>query len=167
VGGSIENFSRLKRRAFMAVMDKLTDGLPATSNNGYTLRELWDRHIQDLAAWFFSPNGSDPGLVELTYAGSTTPVTKYRRDFLTAALADRAVQQAAAEACQLQLEGRENPGITLEQLTRAFEGQLRGMVDQLKECNVGSYTDLPDGVRVATLRRIPQPGHMSFEFHRR
>ena len=105
-------------------------------------------------------------MIELTYAGSTTPVIKYRRDFLTGALVDRAVQQAAAEASQAELEGSEQPGVTLEQLTRAFEAQLRGIVDQLKEQNVGKYTDLPDGVRVAALRRIPQPAHLSFEFHR-
>ena len=70
------------------------------------------------------------------------------------------MQQAAAEASQAELDGSDPPGITLEQLVRAFEAQLRGIVDQLKEHNVGSYTDLPDGVRVATLRRIPQPAHL-------
>jgi ATP-dependent 26S proteasome regulatory subunit len=166
VGGSIENFRRLKRRSFVAVLDKLTNGLPAAANNGCTQREIWESHIQNLAAWLFSPNGSDAGLVELTYAGSTTPVVKYRRDFLTGALADRAVQQAAAEASQAELDGCQCPGITIEQLARAFDSQLRGIVDQLREENVGSFTDLPDGVRVATLRRLPQPAHLSFEFHR-
>lgn len=166
VGGSIEYFGRLTRRAFTAVLDKLTRGLPAAANNGCTQREIWDGHIQDLAAWFFSPNGSDAGMVELTYAGSTRPVVKYRRDFLTGALVDRAVQQAAAEASQAELQSGARPGITLEQLTRAFDAQLRGVVDQLREQNVGSYTDLPDGVRVAALRRLPQPAHLSFEFRR-
>jgi hypothetical protein len=164
VGGTIENFSRLKRRSFMAVLEKLTNGLPAAADNGYPQKEIWDRHIQTLAAAFFSPNSSDPGLVELTYAGSTTPVIKYRRDFLTGALVDRAVQQAAAEASQAELSGTEFPGVTLEQLARAFDAQLKGIVSQLKEHNIGSYTDLPDSVRVATLRRIPQPAHLSFEF---
>jgi hypothetical protein len=166
VGGSIENFNRLKRRAFMAVLEKLTRGLPAAANNGDTQQEIWERHIQNLGAWFFSPNGSDPGLVELTYAGATSTVIKYRRDFLTGALVDRAVQQAAAEAAEAELNSTDQPGITFEQLARAFDAQLRGIVDQLKEPNVGSYTDLPDGVRVATLRRIPQPAHLSFEYHR-
>jgi len=166
VGGSIEKFNRLKRGSFIAVLEKLTRDLPAASSNGYSQREIWEFNIQNLAAWFFSPNASDPGMVELTYAGATTPVVKYRRDFLTGALVDRAVQQAAGEAAQAELEGREQPGITLEQLARAFDAQLRGIVDQLKEHNVGSYTDLPDGVRVATLRRIPQPAHLSFEFRR-
>jgi SpoVK/Ycf46/Vps4 family AAA+-type ATPase len=164
VGGSIEHFTRLKRRSFIAVMEKLTRGLPTASHNGVVQAELWRHHIQRLAAWFFSSNGSDAGLVELTYAGSATPVIKYRRDFLTGALADRAVQQAAAEASQAELEGAEPPGITFEQLARAFDGQLRGIVNQLKEQNVGSYIDLPDAARVASLRRIPQPAHLSFEF---
>ncbi|MBP8260188.1 MAG: AAA family ATPase [Verrucomicrobia bacterium] len=166
VGGAIEHFSRLRRRSFVAVLEKLTRGLPAISNNGCTQQELWEGHIQDLAAWFFSPNGSDPGLVELTFAGSTTPVIKYRRDFLTGALVDAAVQQAAAEASQAELESGEPLGITLEQMLRAFDAQLRGIAGQLKEQNVGSFTDLPDGARVAMLRRIPQPAHLSFEYHR-
>jgi ATP-dependent 26S proteasome regulatory subunit len=166
LGGSIENFGRLKRRSFMAVLDKLTDGLPAASNNGCTQREIWERHIQNLAAWFFSPNGSEPGLLELTYAGASTPVIKHRRDFLTGALVEGAVQQAAREASQAELNSASKAGITFEQLARAFDEQLRGIVDLLKEHNAGSYTDLPDGVRVATVRRIPQPGHLAIEFHR-
>jgi ATP-dependent 26S proteasome regulatory subunit len=166
VGGSIEKFGRLKRRAFMAVLEKLTRGLPAASNNGSTQREIWDHHIQSLGAWFFGPNSADPGLVELTYAGSASTVVKYRRDFLTGGLVDRAVQQAATEAFQAELAGCAQPGVTLEQLVRAFDAQLRGIVDQLKEHNAGSYTDLPDGVRLAALRRIPQPAHLSFEFVR-
>lgn len=167
VGGSIEVFGRLKRRSFLAVLEKLTRDLPVAANNGCTPQELWGRHIQTLAAWLFSPNGPDTGLVELTYAGSTTPVVKYRRDFLTGALVDRAVQQAADEACKSEIRGAAEPGITIEQLACALEAQLRSVVDQLRETNVGSYTDLPDGVRVATLRRLPQPSHLSFEFHRR
>ena len=166
VGGSIEYFRRLNRRSFMSVFGKLSRSLPAASHNGCTQREIWDRHVQNLAAWLFSPNGTDPGLVELTYAGSTTPITKYRRDFLTGALVDRALQQAAAEAAQAELNGSNPAGITFEELLRGLDAQLRGVVDQLKEQNVGSYTDLPDGVRVATLRRIPQPAHLPAEFHR-
>ena len=166
LGGSIENFGRLKRKSFMAVLEKLTNGLPAATNNGCTQREVWDRHIQNLAAWFFSLNGTDPGLIELTYAGSTSPVIKHRRDFLTGALVEGAVQQAAREASQAELNGSVEKGITFEQLVRAFDQQLRGIVDLLKEHNVGSYTDLPDGVRVATVRRIPQPSHLPIEFHR-
>jgi ATP-dependent 26S proteasome regulatory subunit len=167
VGGSIEYFHRLRRRSFMAVLEKLTHNLPAARENGDAEPDqTWERHVQNLTAWLFSPNGTDQAVVELVYAGTTNPVVKYRRDFLTASLVDRAVQQAAAEAAQAELDGAPVSGITLEQLARAFDAQLRGIIDQLKEHNVGSFTDLPDGVRVATLRRLPQPAHLPFEFHR-
>jgi ATP-dependent 26S proteasome regulatory subunit len=165
VGGSIEYFNRLKRNSFVAVLRKLTTKLPVASLNGCAPGETWENHIQNLAAWLFNPNGSDPGLVELTYAGSTSAVIKRARDFLTPALVDRAVQQAATEAADAEVEGG-GSGITLEQLARAFESQIRGIVDQLNERNVGSYTTLPDGVRVATLRRLSRPEHLSFEFRR-
>lgn len=166
LGGSIEYFPRLRRRSFMAVLRTLTRGLPVAANNGCSPEELWNRHIENLAAWLFSPNGSDPGLVELTYAGSTTPVIKYRRDFLTGAIVDSALQEAANEAALREHQGGGPLGITLENLMRALDTKLRGITDQLKEHNVGSYTDLPDGARVATLRRIPQPAHLPIEFHR-
>jgi ATP-dependent 26S proteasome regulatory subunit len=165
VGGSIETFGRLSRSAFRAVLQKLLRGLPLASNNGCTLEEVWKQTVHDMTAWLYGPD-SDSGLVELTYAGSTTPVIKHRRDFLTGALVDRAVQQAADEACQLEYGNPAARGITLEQLMRSLNRQVMSLVGQLREQNVGNYTDLPDGLRVASLRRIPQPTHLPIEFQR-
>lgn len=164
VGASIEVFGRLNRTSFRAVLQKHIRGLPAASRNGSSQEELWRQFVNDLTAWLFSPNATDPGLVELTFAGSTTPVVKHRRDFLTGALVDRAVQQAANEACQAECGGLGSPGVSFEQLVRAFDDQIRGVVSQLREENVSHYTDLPDGVRVAMLRRIPQASHLSVEY---
>ena len=105
-------------------------------------------------------------MVELTFAGATTPVIKHRRDFLTGSLVDRAVQQAAEEACQAEFGGRGTRGMSLEQLMRAFNQQILSLVAQLREQNVGAYVDLPDSVRVASLRRIPQPTHLPIEYQR-
>ena len=69
-------------------------------------------------------------------------------------------------AAQTEGQGQETPGITLEQLMRAFDQQVRSIVSQLREQTVANYTDLPDGVRVASLRRIPQPAHLPIEFQR-
>ena len=165
VGGSIETFGRLNRAAFRSVLQKLVRGLPAPSHNGCPQDEIWNQFANDLTAWLFAPNG-DQGVVELTYAGSTTPVVKFRRDFLTGALVDRAVQQAAMVACQSESRDPADGGITLAHLMRAFHDQVTSLVAQLREQNVGSYTDLPDGVRVASLRRIPQPAHLPIEFLR-
>lgn len=165
-GGTTEQFGRLNRKAFRAVLQKHVQGLPVASNNGCTQEELWRKLINDVTAWLFSPNGSDQGVVELTYAGSTTPAVKHRRDFLTGALVDRAVQQAADEAVKAEDSGTDHPGVTHELLVRAFDEQIRSTVDLLREHNAGSYLDLPDGVRVATVRRIPQPAHLQVEFQR-
>ncbi len=165
IGGSIETLGRLNRPAFRSVLQKHVRGLPAASNNGCTQEEVWRQFINDLTAWLFGPN-ADQGVVELTYAGSTVPVIKYRRDFLTGALVDRAVQQAATEACRAAATDPANEGVTLVQLMRALNAQVLSVVDQLREHNVGSYTDLPDGVRVASLRRIPQPARLAIELLR-
>lgn len=166
IGGSIEHFGRLGRRSFSAVLEKHVRGLPAASRNGYAQSAIWRRNVDSLTNWLFSPNSPDPGLVEVSLAGSTAPLVRYRRDFLTGALVDRAVQQAAMVACRAELDGVEPAGITLGQLARAFDNQLRGIVEQLNQDNIGSYTDLPEGARVVSVRKIPQPDHLSFEFER-
>jgi hypothetical protein len=122
--------------------------------------------LNDLTAWLFGPN-VDQGVVELTYAGSTTPVIKYRRDFLTGALVDRAVQAAATEACRETNASSPSGGITMVQLVRALDRQVMCVVAQLREHTVGSFTDLPDGMRVASLRRLPQPARLPIEMVRK
>jgi len=167
IGGQTIQFSRLNRKAaFAAVLQKHLNGLPLCSNNGYTPVQLQQNIVADVAAWFFSPNGTDKGVVELTYAGSTTPQVRYRRDFLTGALVDRAVRQAAEESCKAEETGSSQPGVSLTALVRAFDEQIRSLTDQLNEHNVGHFTDVPDGVRVATLRRVPQPTLLPQELQR-
>ena len=45
------------------------------------------------------------------------------------------------------------PGLTAELLIDALDGQIGGMVQGLHESNVHDYLDLPEGARVASLRR--------------
>ncbi len=167
IGGTVEHFTRLNRRAaFVAVLQKHVAGLPLFSNNGHLPAELQRKLIGEVAAWLFSPNGADRGVVELTYAGSTTPQVRYRRDFLTGALIDRAVRQAAEEACQRELLEGATPGVKTETLVRAFDEQIHSVVEQLTEHNAREYTDVPDGVRVASVRRMTQPVQSPFELQR-
>jgi SpoVK/Ycf46/Vps4 family AAA+-type ATPase len=167
IGGTVEHFGRLDRKgAFVAVFQKHIQRLPLFSNNGHLPAELQRKMISEVANWLFSPNGSDRGLVELTYAGSTTSQVRYRRDFLTGALIDRAVRQAAEETCRAEtLEGGA-PGLKLETLLRAFDEQIRSVVDQLTEQNAREYTDVPDAVRVASVRRVAQPAISPTELQR-
>ncbi len=157
IGGTIEHFGRLKEKAFRAVLRKHLQKLPLSSRREVTGAEDLAATVNEVSAWLFSPNGDDRGLVELTYAGSTTPDVRFRRDFLTGALVDRAVQQAAETACQAEADRLGDGGVSFELLARSFDRQLRAVADQLNEHNAGHYLDLPDGRRVAQLRRIPQP----------
>lgn len=164
-GGTIERFGRLTQKSFVAVLSKHVRGLPIQGENGDGTAAN-RRLINSTSAWLFSPRGSDQGQVELNYVGNTTPIIKYRRDFLTGAMVDRAVQQAAAEACRLHRQGTDNPGISASMVIRSFDGQIRSIVDQLHVHNVGNYMTLPDGVRVASVRRIDQPSILPFELER-
>lgn len=175
IGGSIDHFHRLRPAEFVAVLDKHLRKVPlapppelpavnaSEATNAVDADQTRRRLAQDVAAWLFTPNGPDQGLMELTFAGSTTPVRRYRRDLLTGALVDRAVQEAAKVARREQIRTRQPGGITLPTLVRAFEDQFRPLADQLTELNVRHYVDLPDGARVATLRRLAQPALLPHE----
>jgi len=157
IGGNIDHFKRLGRKAFIAVLQKHLAKVPVLQS-GHSSAEQTRRHIaQAVTGWLFSPNGADKGVVELTFAGATTPVVRYRRDFLTGALVDRAVQDAAKAARREQLRSGSPGGVSEEQVMRGFKDQFEAVVGQLTEMNIRHYVDLPDGVRVATLRRVPQP----------
>ena len=85
---------------------------------------------------------------------------------MTGALVDRAVQQAAAEACKAERAGVTRPGLSSASLVSTFDRQVRAVVDQLHRDNVGQYLDLPDGVRVGSVRRIEQPPLLPWELER-
>jgi hypothetical protein len=166
IGGTAEQFGRLDRKGFVSVLQKHLRSLPFVSDNGCTQDQLERKAAHDLTTWLFSPNGADRGVLEVTYAGSATPIVKYRRDFFTGALIDRAVRQAAEDAAQAEDRGTAQPGLSLQQLMRSFNDQIASVVAQIDEHNTGRYVDLPDGVRVATVRRIPQPSHLPIELQR-
>lgn len=165
-GGTIERFGRLGRRSFAAVLEKHLSGLPFVDQCGRDQRARERRALCDVTDWLFSPNGHDPGQVELTYVGSGSPVVFHRRAFLTAGLVDRAVQQAAAEACRAERLGCDPPGLASRHLIAAFDRQIRSLVEQLTEYNAPNYLTLPDGVRVGNVRRIEQPPIEPYELER-
>jgi len=155
IGGQIETFGKLGRRGFASVLAKRIAHLPvvhgASENPHQTI-------VADVTSWLFCRNGSDPGLVELTYAGSTTPEIRYRRDFLTGSLIDRAIRQAAEKASSEASAGNGDEFLTIHHIVEALDRQIRSCADQLSEHTVQKFLDVPDGVRIATVRRLPQPG---------
>jgi ATP-dependent 26S proteasome regulatory subunit len=160
-GGTVETFGRLSRRSFRAVLAKQLRDRPLWGGEGAERRL-----IADLTAWLFAPNASDAGQVEITYVGQPNPVVKHRRDFLTAGLVDRAVQQACSEACDAEWRGSGRPGIDTETLMRAIDAQVQNIVGQLAPGNCDQYLTLPDAVRVGTVRRLEQPAVLPIELER-
>lgn len=156
-GGRVTRFDRLSQRACGEVLDKHLRDLPIRINGHCEISEQAKQHVKSrLLPWLFSPNGEDQGLVEITYVGATEPDVKYRRNFLTGALIARAVQEAAEQGRLDEWSG-DSAGVTAEQLMFALVGQIQSIVDQLQTHNVHQYVTLPDGVRVGSVRRIPQP----------
>ena len=135
--------------------------MPIYQNGEATPAEARRRLKNEVIPWLFSPHGEDKGLVEITFAGATQPDLRYRRDFLTGAVVQRAVQEAATEAWRAEGTGIGVNGLTAAQLIGAFDRQIRAICEQLQPGNVAHYVTLPDGVRVANVRRIPQPPLLS------
>jgi ATP-dependent 26S proteasome regulatory subunit len=165
-GGTVERFGRLGRRGLLAVLDKQLSGRPIQSDNGHAPETLRRRLVGEVAGWLFSPEAQQTGMVELTFAGSAHPVVKHRRDFLTGALVDRAVQEACAEAIRAERSGCDQPGLSGAGLMRAFDRQIRAIVEQLQPGNAADHVDVPDATRVASVRRLAQPDVLPFDLHR-
>jgi ATP-dependent 26S proteasome regulatory subunit len=160
--GAIQHrFQRPGRFEFRAMLDKHLADRPFEGGD-----EARERALQGLTAWLFAPTSDDEAAVEIHYVGEATPVRKQRRDFLTGALVDRAVQQASAEVCDAEWAGEVNAGHDHARLMRAFDDQVHAIVDQLTPQNVSDYLTLPDGARVASVRRIPRAAVLPIELER-
>ena len=145
-GARVCRFGRLDRAGFEAVLDKLLGSKPLALPRAETIARL--------SGWLFAP--ADRPVVEVELIGRQGVQHHHRRDFLTGGLIDRTVQEAADEACRGEAAG-EAPGIAPAHLAAALERQVAALVDQLRPENARSHLDLPDGVRVGAVRRLPRP----------
>lgn len=153
-GARVCRFGRLDRAGFEAVLEKLLARRPMAGANGRGQAAARAGTVARLAGWLFAP--SDAPVVELDLVGRPVPARHHRRDFLTGGLVDRAVQEAADEACRGEAAG-EPAGIDAEHLAAALERQVAAVVDQLRPENARRHLELPDGVRVGAVRRLPRP----------
>jgi hypothetical protein len=53
-----------------------------------------------------------------------------------------------------------------ELLIGAFDDQIQAIVGQLTAHNAENYLDLPDGMRVGNVRRVPQPAWQPHQLER-
>ncbi len=166
VSALVETFGHMDRFTFRAVLDKHLRGLPFQESAKEDSEAACSRTIADVTAWLYGPNSTAGGQVEVTFVGQANPDKKYHRDFLTAGLIDRAVQDASEISADAEYAGAACPGLTTELVLSAIDQQVRQIVDLLTPHNAGQYLTLPDGERVATVRRIEQPGVTPFELER-
>lgn len=165
VGGDVFYFGRLDRRSFRAVAQKHIGDRPIRREGRETHEVARRRTIDELESWLYAPNGEDQGQVEITLVGSTQPKVMHRPDFLTGAIVERAVHQAATEACRAARLGADR-GIDARLLKIAFRDHVTAIVEQLDAHNVRNYLALPEERRVATVRRVPQPALLAAELER-
>jgi len=165
IGAYVEKFGGLNRAGFVKVMEKQTSSMPLTYKGSQ--QRAQDAIISDLTSWLFAPNGSDQGVVEIAYVAGNSVDIRYRRDFLTGALIDRAVQQAAEKAAGEAASGENGSGIHLEHLMDALDCQIWNTAEQLSEHNLHKFLEIPDAARVASVRRLPQPdlSPLQLQFH--
>ena len=161
IGGSIETFGRIDQNGFVDILTKHVSGLPAKMEDnqvilatgpGSVQKKVWKAIVNEVTDSVFGDG--DLGVVELHYQGQSAPVVKYRRDFLTGALIDRSVQEAATKAWEMAIGGDEEAGVTAELLHKALESQVLSVAHQLVPQNVGQYLDIPENVRVVGIKRI-------------
>jgi hypothetical protein len=168
MGGSVEHFRRLGRRSFRAVLSRqlarrpLANGANGAGGDDASARA---RAVADVATWLYAP-GNDAGQVALTYVGEARSDVRHRRDFLTPALVDRAVQQACREACHAEWTGAGPGGLTTVALMKALDRQVRDVVEQLDPRNCHHHLSLPEGTRVASVRRLESPAVLPLELER-
>ena len=166
VGGTIERFGRLSRGEFVAVLDKHLAGRPIAADAETTEDAARRRMIGETTAWLFAPRETDEPQLEISFAGAGNPAPKHRRDFLTAGLVDRAVRQAAESACRRAVQEAQPHGLTCEELVAAFDQQIRSLIEGIRETNLRDYVDVPDGARVASVRRVRPPAVQPYQLVR-
>ena len=68
---------------------------------------------------------------------------------------------------QIERHGLQTPGLTTDLILAAFDRQIRSMCEQITEVNAHNYLPLPEGARVASVRRIEQPAIPFLDLERR
>ena len=156
-GGVIAHFGRLDEEAFNSVLAAQMLGMPQTADAQSMVKK-----------YIFA----DEALFAVLYRNTKKPSIKSRSDMLTHGLVNRSVQQAARMACQREHNGGNGDGVTGNDLTKAFDAQLRGILSQLQTNNVRQYVDLNENMIVSnvihdlnSLRQAADRGHASIVWH--
>jgi len=162
IGGTVETFGRLGRRGTIAVLDKLLARHPVAAAPGQSAADVRRSLVSDVVGWLYGPS-RDEAQIEITYAGATRPEPRYRRELLTGSVIDRAVQHAAREGSLAQWRGENLTGLTTERVIAALDAQLADVAGRLDASNAHEYLDVPENLRVQSVRHIDPPSIQPFE----
>ncbi len=160
-GGEVVRLRALERRSFAAVLEKQLRKRRLRAQLG-TEDAARARLVAELAAWVFA-GADDPGQVEVHLLGQPAPLVKHRRDFMTAALVQRAVELASHAACRAGRTGDPDPGLDRAALARALHDQVRALVEHLDPTNVAIHVELGRDVQVRAVNPIRQPALLAAE----
>jgi ATP-dependent 26S proteasome regulatory subunit len=155
LAGMQARFTRLDREGFAAVLGKkLKSHYPYASRNGTPVDELRRDAIDQVASWFFSPNGEDSGLCEMTLRDGKKLV-KSRRDFLTGAIVEQGVSNSIDQAVFAADDvGEKAPGLSASALIDSLCNVIDSLAGNLTAANADDYVDLPEHTAVAAVRRL-------------
>lgn len=150
IGGEIAHFGMLCKDSFPAVLEKHLRKMPMQDGTGKSQKALQKEMVSRMTDVFYQMK--QPPVVEVQLQGAGTS-PKYRRDLMTAAMVDRAVQQAARKAVSME-EAGECDGLSFETLGSAFVEQTDSIINQLNESNAHRYLDIPHGERVIKVKKV-------------
>lgn len=155
LAGMRAHFTRLDREGLAAVLSKkLKPNYAYATHNGSSRDALRGRLIDDLVAWLFSPNGDDPGLVEVTLRDGKK-IVKHRRDFLSGAVVETALSHAIDQTVfAAEQEEDDRAGLSSSRLIDAMRRHIDSLADNLTAMNAADYVDLPEHTQAANVRRL-------------
>ena len=123
-------------------------------SNRQPVRALRRETIDQVVSWFFSPNGEDRGLCEMTLRDGKKLI-KNRRDFLTGAIVEQGISNAIDKVVFAADDlGDSASGLSATALIDSLCGVIDGLAQNLTAANAADYVDLPEHTAVATVRRL-------------
>jgi hypothetical protein len=156
-------FTRLDREGFVAVLDKkLKPDYAYAPVGDWSAEQIRDDTLKQATGFLFGPSASKAGMVEIVLEDGRE-LLKRRRDFLTGGVVDQAVTAAIDQAVFLAEETDAEEGLTAAAVIEALRQQIDALADNLTPDNAADYLDLPENVRVSSLRRLRGPsGQLPF-----
>ena len=146
-------FSRLDEEAFSAVLEKkLNPRYPYAG--GKKTDDVRKDIVKKATRWLFGPSRDNQGLLELTIRDGKKLI-KFRRDFLTGALIELAIQSAIDRTVtEAEESGKKQFGLTDEIVMESLRQHIDSLAENLTPHNAADYVDLPENAQILEIRNM-------------